>query len=199
MTTKELIRAEIERLKSKYRHNGLWTSSFQSDLAMAKIESMNELLSFLDTLPDESITSCNELAEAAEKYADGPECSWVGTSALEQAFIAGAKWGAEHLAGVRKMISDDLGEAAIDFADNARKALYSKDYAISSIADYDHGCIDGFKAGAEWQKRKMMEGAVEGVVYRYESYQRIATAIIVDVPKESLGNKVRIIILPEED
>ena len=53
MTNAEIIQAirnEIERLKSKYRHNGLWTSSFQSDLAMAKIESMNELLSFLSTL-----------------------------------------------------------------------------------------------------------------------------------------------------
>ncbi len=53
--------------------------------------------------------------------------------------------------------SGDLEEAAIDFADNARKALYSKDYAISSIADYDHGCIDGFKAGAEWQKEQMIK------------------------------------------
>ena len=54
---------------------------------------------------------------------------------------------------------------------------------------------DAFKAGAEWQKTKM----VEGVVYRYERYQRIATAIIVDVPKESLGNKVKIIIVKEEE
>ena len=45
--------------------------------------------------------------------------------------------------------SDDLEKAAIDFADNARKKLFTKDYAISSIADYDHGCIDGFIAGAE--------------------------------------------------
>jgi len=41
-----------------------------------------------------------------------------------------------------------LEEAAIDYAEYARKQ--SKDYAISAIADYDHGCIDGFKAGAEW-------------------------------------------------
>lgn len=32
------------------------------------------------------------LEEAAEEYADGPECSWVGTSALEDAFKAGAEW-----------------------------------------------------------------------------------------------------------
>lgn len=47
-------------------------------------------------------------------------------------------------------LPSNMDEAAIDFADNARKQLYSKDYAIASIADYDHGCIDGFKAGAEW-------------------------------------------------
>ena len=47
-------------------------------------------------------------------------------------------------------IPSNLDEAAIDFADNARKSLFTKDYAVSSIADYDHGCIDGFKAGAEW-------------------------------------------------
>ena len=57
--------------------------------------------------------------------------------------------------------SEDLEEAAIDFADNARKQLYSKDYAISSIADYDHGCIDGFIAGAEWQREQMLKEAVE--------------------------------------
>lgn len=58
---------------------------------------------------------------------------------------------------IEEPVSDDLEEAAIDFADYARKQ--PKDYAISAIADYDHGCIDGFKAGAEWQKAKMMEGA----------------------------------------
>lgn len=51
---------------------------------------------------------------------------------------------------------------------------------------------------ANWQKEQMMKEAVEGVVYRYESYQRIATAIIVDIPREILGNKVKIIIVKEE-
>ena len=32
------------------------------------------------------------LEEAAKEYAEGPECTWVGTTALEEAFIAGAKW-----------------------------------------------------------------------------------------------------------
>ena len=33
-----------------------------------------------------------DLEEAAQQYAEGPECTWVGTTALEYAFIAGAKW-----------------------------------------------------------------------------------------------------------
>lgn len=52
---------------------------------------------------------------------------------------------------------------------------------------------------ANWQKEQMMKEAVEGVVYRYESYQRIATAIVVDINRELLGNKVNVIILPKED
>jgi len=52
---------------------------------------------------------------------------------------------------------------------------------------------------AEWQKEQMMKGAVEGEVYLYESYKRTATAILVDISKEELGDKVRIIVLPKED
>ena len=54
-------------------------------------------------------------------------------------------------------VCEGLEEASINFADNARKQLFTKDYAISSIADYDHGCIDGFKAGSKWQKEQMMK------------------------------------------
>ena len=109
MNIKEQIRAEIERLKSKYRHNGLWTSSFQSDLAMAKIESMNELLSFLDSLPEQvngpsrdqvgTKFAVEGLEEAAKKsasqyYVDGGYSPFpnVETAAHEAGFIAGAEW-----------------------------------------------------------------------------------------------------------
>lgn len=33
-----------------------------------------------------------DVEQAAQQYAEGPECTWVGTTALEYAFIAGAKW-----------------------------------------------------------------------------------------------------------
>ena len=32
------------------------------------------------------------LEEAAKEYAEGPECTWVGTTALEEAFKVGARW-----------------------------------------------------------------------------------------------------------
>ena len=76
---KELIRREIER---RNLANYCGTAEQYEE----------ELFAFLDTLLDEPVTDCHDLKEAAEKYADGPECSWVGTSALELAFIAGADW-----------------------------------------------------------------------------------------------------------
>ncbi len=33
-----------------------------------------------------------DVEQAAQQYAEGPECTWVGTTALEIAFLAGAKW-----------------------------------------------------------------------------------------------------------
>lgn len=38
----------------------------------------------------------SNLDEAAEEYAKGPQCSWVGITALELAFKAGAEWMAGH-------------------------------------------------------------------------------------------------------
>lgn len=63
-----------------------------------------------------------------------------------------------------------LDEAAIDYADYARKQ--PKDYAISSIADYDHGCIDGFKAGAEWQKNIPKELSSDDLEKAAKEYSR---------------------------
>ena len=62
---------------------------------------MARLHSFLNTLPDEPVTDCNDLTEAAEEY--------------------------------------------------ATTHLRNNEFPTSDSA---------FKAGAEWQKRKMMEGAV---------------------------------------
>lgn len=52
-------------------------------------EAMKKAVELLSEQPSE------DLEVAAEEYADGPECSWAGTSAIECAFKAGAKWQAE--------------------------------------------------------------------------------------------------------
>jgi len=47
---------------------------------------------------------------------------------------------------------EEIEQTAIAYAE---KAVMSPkdDYVISAIADYDHGCIDGFNAGAQWAER----------------------------------------------
>lgn len=179
----ERLKAEIERLKSKYRHNDLWTSSFQSDLAMAKIESMNEILSFLDTL-EEPVSDCHDLEEAAEKssaqyYKDAGYSPFpnVETAAHKSGFIAGAEW------MKAKMLKDNP--------------------VIMSVEDFQ-ALIDSHAKRVEADyKEKMMEGAVECVVCAgmegdkwimtyigsYESMLKTCKA----------GDKVKIIIVKEEE
>ena len=108
-------------------------------------------------------------------------------------------------------ISDDIeGNRIIDI-DNVAREYAENHYSEWEETWYDYDgynaependkleLIDAFIAGAEWQKAKMMEGAVEGEVYLYSSYKREATAILVDIPKENLSDKVHVIILPKED
>ena len=178
MNIKEKIRAEIERLKSKYRHNGLWTSSFQSDLAMAKIESMNELLSFLDSLPEQvngpsrdqvgTKFAVEGLEEAAYKYTNSEAAKSVGRAWLQRdvrlSFIAGAEW--------QKKL-DDLETADL--------------LAIAHLQ------------GMEQQKAKMMEDAVEGEIQmRYSGCLCAKTIRAINEDKFKLGDKVRVIVIKED-
>ena len=55
MTTKELIRAEIEQRKNKAE-------------TMRERGAYLELLSFLDTPPNEPVADCHDLEEAKEEY-----------------------------------------------------------------------------------------------------------------------------------
>lgn len=54
MNTIETIRAEIERLKAKYRKD-MYKSNHEGLASGYKIEAYNELLSFLDTLEEEPV------------------------------------------------------------------------------------------------------------------------------------------------
>lgn len=134
---KEQVCAEIERRKNKAE-------------TMRERGAYLELLSFLDTLPDEPVTDCHDLTEAKEEY-------------LRKARMTpGHEW-----------MTRDIEDA--------------------------------FKAGAEWMKRKMMEWAVECSA----SVCKLADKVWVTPNDEKkfhqdvfdhfiAGDKVRIIILPEE-
>lgn len=84
------------------------------------------------------------LANAIGEYSDG-----IRFALEHSSFVIDSLQQEQHF------LPSNIDEAAIDFADNARKQVYSKDYAISSIADYDHGCIDGFKAGVDWAMQQL--------------------------------------------
>lgn len=100
MTTKELIRQEIERM---HQQSVIAAVGNETDWLRSRIGTLVDVMDFLDTLPDESITTCNELEEAAEKYARDEWAGYVDedTWYLEEktcsAFKAGAEWGAEYL------------------------------------------------------------------------------------------------------
>ena len=138
MTIIEQICAEIERLKAKYRHNGLWTSSFQSDLAGAKLEAMNELLSFLDTLQEQQKDV--DLCEEIDRFYRTDEYKLAET--LGRGFDVFAKHFYELGKAEQKPAVEDVLE---DVKKNWRK--YFKPQDVTDI--YNEGRKDGFKEGVE--------------------------------------------------
>ena len=96
-----------------------------------------------------------------------------------------------------EQISDDLEGAARLYA----IPHYMKDIDMHYIEEYpyDPGLEVAFKAGAEWQKEQMMKEAVEGYVNYYEDSGGILMAEAqVGCPYHN-GDKVKIIIVKEED
>lgn len=90
MSDIEKIRQEIERRKKRWLY-------FDLPIAMGRYYEDRDILAFIDSLPEDHFRDSTkmiseDLEEAARRYSDGPECSWVGKSALEYAFIAGAEW-----------------------------------------------------------------------------------------------------------
>lgn len=145
MTTIDKIRAEIKKLQDIFVETaqGMETEDEATVYSMCAVEFGDELLSFLDTMPDEPVTDCHELEEAAEAY--------------------------------------------------SRQVSRGHNYR-------DLTC--GFIAGAEWMKTKMMEGAVEGVVWGNVG-KNINISVLKGVCKyleqDDLPYNVRIIILPKEE
>ena len=122
----------------------------------------------------------------------------------------------------QKPVPQELKVASVQIADN----LLSKprDYALASKADYWNGARDGVIAGAEWQEKRnlrfgkqvlsgdftvfetgrkyereqMLKEAVEGIVMNFSSKEPKPT-VIVDAKGFNQGDKVRIIIVKEDE
>lgn len=100
---KELIRDEIRKWQSNIEAKCPESTSSRNYTkeewnAIYEYNAYTRILSFLDTLPDESITTCNELEEAAEKsarqyYVDGGYSPFPNTETASH--IAGFKSGSE--------------------------------------------------------------------------------------------------------
>ena len=166
------LRAEIERRYAKYDEH--YTSAGKE---------LNDLLFFIKDLmkQDEPVTDCHDLTEAAEKYGSDYPAYNDDQFIAENAFIAGAEWGANHLRDTTKMMGDELEEIA--------ENIYKVPFGTRA---------EDFKAGAEWQKRKMIEGAEEGEVqefYRDEDGIHCCVSVGTDYKP---GTIVYVITIPKE-
>ena len=150
----------------------------------------------------------------------------VDVKASKEGFIAGAKWQAEQLlkssplsedtvlfnkgvAEGRRLMMEELSDhiaAAYQLglaANNPNIELKAELIHTTDTAQVDgkellYVSDKSYKIGWRDCKEQMMKEAVKGEVYLYHSYNREATAIIVDIPKDKLGDKVRIIIVKED-
>lgn len=67
-------------------------------------------------------------------------------------------------------------------------------------ANYGVGLLDGFKAGAEWQKEQMLKDAVEGEIQmRYSGCLCAKTISAINEDKFKFGDKVCIVVLKAEE
>ena len=90
-----------------------------------------------------------------------------------------------------KKLPEDLEEAA-------RVSAYSitPTWPESDIKSH----IKGFIAGAEWQKAKMMEKAVEGRYMKADGKAYVESWLLdIDPDSVKAGDEVRLIVIPKEE
>ena len=93
MTDKEKIHKEVERLMNELIQEK--EKGFGSDIDDACILELQNVLTYIDSLQEESISE--NLEEASRNYADNEEYGDDVYFAIKAAFKEGAKWQKEHL------------------------------------------------------------------------------------------------------
>ena len=193
MNALEKVRAEVERRIEIY-------SRYEEKLS--RVIELKSILSFIDSLTDEPV------AEDLEKYASRAGFDYVDNIvqehpghrwndhdvefAFRDGIIAGAYWQADQFEKNRLAACDKMTKEEYDRETEFSLEIINKEHRQPTFSD-------AIEYGMRIQREQMMKDAVEGEVYRYESYKRVATAILVDIPKEELGDKVRVLIVKEDD
>ena len=220
MTEQEIIekvRAEVNRLK-KQLVRGACAAQIQMETS-CKDEAYDEMLSILSDLEKECEEKPTNIDFEQELYKHFGQVKdfTLGMQIGKYFYELGCRRTAEKYDEIEykrqraeESVPSDLEEAAAE-------------YASDSTGFIDMTAYRAFIAGAEWQasqmpmpkdtvlfqkgvaegrrleREDMLKEAVEGEVYLYYSYKRKSTAILVDIPIEDLGDKVRIVVLKEED
>ena len=95
----------------------------------------------------------------------------------------------------------ELPEVECEDLEEAAKKFVGYDMDCDELRDYEIG-IATFKAGAEWQKKQMMKGAVEGFVGVHLHDKRADVTVNTGYLPKEMGirgdSKVRVIIVKEE-
>lgn len=190
MTQKELIRQEIERLKEEYNEQMPARLILESLIPMGKIEALNKVLAFIDSLPDENnpepYNPVYDEDYLNEKIAKATK-SWKGVDV--DAMLAESR-------GYKEKPCEDLNEAAKEYADkHGFRVPY--DGSNNYYDDVDvKASKDGFIAGAEWMRVEMMSEAVEGEVFMsFAPGHNQMVMADVDLPTNT---KVKLIIVKED-
>lgn len=171
-------------------------------------DELKELLSFLDTL--EAETSYDTLQYNPSPSVDIGDVARVQFASHAKVFDKKRKavfdWEQfKEVAGIfygfgqqNNTLSEEPVSDCHDLEEAAENSWVDYEYREDPRGLYSSCYIDGFKAGAEWQKAKMMEGAVEGEVVKDISNKLAATAKNINLDGLKFGDKVKIIIVKED-
>lgn len=176
MTQIERIVAEIQRLKKE----GAW-DGYTAMGALDYIESYVNLVAREPSLP-------SNLDEAAKQF----QRRWDNDQSPEASFIAGAQWRDAQI----PKLQDSIDEAAEEYGRKEYShAIHFWDEGLSKNRPevMKEDFVNAFKAGAEWQKAKMLGKAVETVVENGIFLSGMDCATL----GYKFGDKVKVIIVKE--
>lgn len=95
---------------------------------------------------------------------------------------------------LQSSLPSNLNEAASKYESN----LFANYYQDSGYTDND--VIDAFKAGAKWDRAKMMGKAVSGRYMKADGKVYVESWLLdIDPDSVKVGDKVKVIVIQEED